>query len=160
MAQDITEKEKARKEKERTRIERQFEEVKDYRDLLEAPDLDEEVLALHERPHKTMLKALSRNEHDVGITERLGAGIFDEDGDEADTLPPPTDVQLDPKSAPTDADTFPPPTDVQLDPKPAPAEAAALPRCSEHGVSPAPAGRGRAHRASRAPRRGTSGRSW
>ena len=38
MAQDITEKEKARKEKERTRIERQFEEVKDYRDLLEAPD--------------------------------------------------------------------------------------------------------------------------
>jgi len=59
-----------------------------YSDQLGSENLDEVVRALMEGQHKAMLKRLSRGEHDAAIAQRLGAKIFQDSGDTADTLPP------------------------------------------------------------------------
>ena len=59
-----------------------------YSDQLGSENLDEVVRALMEGQHKAMLKRLSRGEHDGAIAQRLGAKIFQDAGDTADTLPP------------------------------------------------------------------------
>jgi hypothetical protein len=62
----------------------------DYSDQLESPNLESEVRSLMEGQHKSMLRALSRGEHDAAITARLGARVFtDEGGDTDATIPPP-----------------------------------------------------------------------
>jgi hypothetical protein len=54
--------------------------------------LELEVKALMEGQHKTMLKQLSRGEHDQAISARMGPDVFSEPGidqtDSADTIPP------------------------------------------------------------------------
>ena len=69
----------------------------DYSDKLDSPSLEAEVRALMESQHKAMLKALSRGEHDPVILERMGSGVFRDQGatDTDATLPPSevTDVE-------------------------------------------------------------------
>jgi len=62
-----------------------------YSDILDSPNLEAEVRALMENQHKSMLRGLSRGEHDGVITERLGGDVFsDERGGDTDvTIPPP-----------------------------------------------------------------------
>jgi hypothetical protein len=67
---------------------------REYADVLDAADLEEEVRARMEGQHKEMLLQLSRGEHDASIAERLGASVFsdatdreDEGLDEAEPLP-------------------------------------------------------------------------
>ncbi len=73
----------------------------DYSAKLGVADVAAAVRELMERQHKKMLKALSRSEHDAVIAERLGPEVFPADGDSeveldgADTIPPPTEPQLD-----------------------------------------------------------------
>lgn len=62
----------------------------DYSAQLESPNLDAEVRALMEGQHKSMLRSLSRGDHDPTILARLGAGVFSKDGGDTDaTIPPP-----------------------------------------------------------------------
>ena len=73
----------------------------DYAEKLEGADLDDAVRELMESQHKKMLKALSKGAHDTAIAQRLGPEVFPMDGevkadtDGADTIPPPTEPQLD-----------------------------------------------------------------
>ena len=80
---------------------------KDYRDKVESDDLENEVRILMEDQHKSMLKQLSRGEHDEAIAERLGSEIF-MDRSEGDTLPPdletPTATDALPQATPADGD--------------------------------------------------------
>jgi hypothetical protein len=52
----------------------------DYRDLLDGSDIEASVKKLMESQHRTILKQLSRGEHDRAIGERLGPDIFKSDG--------------------------------------------------------------------------------
>jgi hypothetical protein len=63
----------------------------DYSDKLDSASIEAEVRALMESQHKAMLKALSRGEHDPLIIERMGSGVFRDEGatDTDATLPPP-----------------------------------------------------------------------
>ncbi len=51
-------------------------EKQDYSELLVNDDIEEPVKKLMEGQHKSMLKQLSRGEHDRAIGERLGPDIF------------------------------------------------------------------------------------
>ena len=63
----------------------------EYGDKLDSAKLESEVRSLMENQHKSMLRALSRGDHDDVILERLGADIFSEarGGDTDVTIPPP-----------------------------------------------------------------------
>jgi hypothetical protein len=63
----------------------------DYSDKLESANLEAEVRSMMESQHKSMLKALSRGEHDALIIERMGPEIFADDSssDTDATIPPP-----------------------------------------------------------------------
>ena len=59
----------------------------EYREKLESETLEDDVRALMEEMHKTMLRSLKSGGHDSVIEQRLGAGCFDESGsDTASTL--------------------------------------------------------------------------
>jgi len=67
----------------------------DYRDQLDAPDLEAAVRGLMETQHKAMLKGLRAGKHDEAILLRVGPSIFDPEAsdvhdlhDTAATLPP------------------------------------------------------------------------
>ncbi len=51
-------------------------EKRDYSDLLGHKNIEESIRKLMESQHKTMLKQLSRGEHDAVLTERLGPDVF------------------------------------------------------------------------------------
>jgi len=73
----------------------------DYSDKLDSASLEAEVRTLMEGQHKTMLKALSRGEHDPVIIERMGPGVFRDQGatDTDATLPPPEVTEVEPTAA-------------------------------------------------------------
>ena len=56
-------------------------EKRDYSDLLETDDSEGAIKKLMEGQHKSMLKRLSRGEHDHTIGERLGSDVFRDDTD-------------------------------------------------------------------------------
>lgn len=62
-------------------------EKRDYSDLLEQEDIAEPVRKLMEGQHKSMLRRLSRGEHDGVIEERLGADLFRGDTESTDAPP-------------------------------------------------------------------------
>lgn len=70
----------------------------DYSDKLDSKNRDGEVRAMMEEQHKSMLRALSRGEHDEAIIARLGPDVFDaEKGPDTDvTIPPPEVFETDP----------------------------------------------------------------
>ncbi len=51
-------------------------EKRDYSELLDRADIEDDVRKLMEGQHKSMLKQLSRGEHDGVISERLGPEVF------------------------------------------------------------------------------------
>ncbi|MCP4036294.1 MAG: hypothetical protein GY733_05100 [bacterium] len=63
----------------------------DYSDKLDSENLDGEVRAMMEEQHKSMLRALTRGEHDEAIIARLGPdALAGEKGPDTDvTIPPP-----------------------------------------------------------------------
>lgn len=63
----------------------------EYADILETENLDSKVRSMMENQHKTMLRGLTRGEHDEAIVMRLGPDAFDgEKGPDTDvTIPPP-----------------------------------------------------------------------
>ena len=64
-------------------------EKRTYAENLDSDSLAEEVRALMEGQHKSMLKRLSRGEYDTVIEQRLGSGVLDPGStDTAPTLPP------------------------------------------------------------------------
>jgi len=65
-------------------------EKQDYRHLLNGSDIEAAVKKLMESQHKTILKQLSRGEHDRAIGERLGPDIFKGEGGATDSSAPPT----------------------------------------------------------------------
>ena len=67
----------------------------EYSDKLGSENLDTEVRAMMENEHKTMLRALTRGEHDEAIVARMGANVFDgEKGADTDvSIPPPEAVE-------------------------------------------------------------------
>ncbi|MFT5695319.1 MAG: hypothetical protein ACI9QQ_001294 [Myxococcota bacterium] len=65
----------------------------DYSANLELENLEAEVRTMMENQHKTMLRALTRGEHDEAILSRVGKDAFaDEKGPDADVTIPPPDV--------------------------------------------------------------------
>ncbi|MCH7599222.1 MAG: hypothetical protein IH973_05645 [Myxococcales bacterium] len=70
----------------------------EYADMLGADDLDQQVRSMMENQHKTMLRGLTRGEHDEAIVSRLGPNIFDDEkGPDTDvTIPPPEIVEPSP----------------------------------------------------------------
>jgi hypothetical protein len=70
-----------------------------YGDRLEVENLDDVVRELMEEQHKKMLRALSQGLHDTVIEERLGAGVFNEQGNDTDaTFPPSPDAVTSPEA--------------------------------------------------------------
>jgi len=65
---------------------------RDYSMLLEDENIEDAVRKLMETQHKTMLKQLSRGEHDAVIGQRLGPDVF---GDEEDLQAKPSSVTED-----------------------------------------------------------------
>ena len=80
-----------------------------YDDKLQSSNLEAEVRSLMENQHKSMLRALSKGDHDEAIVGRLGKDIFvDERGGDTDVTIPPPEIadavradQLSPEAAPT-----------------------------------------------------------
>ncbi len=91
----------------------------DYSASIGSENLESEVRALLENQHKSMLRALSRGDHDEAIISRLGPDVFaGEKGTDTDvTIPPPEAIPV-----------------VEATPEPASAEAAPKP-----GAQPASA---------------------
>lgn len=75
----------------------------DYADKLGNQDLEAEVRALMELQHKSMLRALSRGEHDQLIIDRIGPDVFKDEGstDTDATLPPPETPRATPEAVVT-----------------------------------------------------------
>ncbi|MDP6978603.1 MAG: hypothetical protein QF570_08370 [Myxococcota bacterium] len=90
----------------------------DYSSILGSDNLDAEVRAMMENEHKSMLRALSRGDHDEAIISRLGADVFAEEpgekekGTDTDVTIPPPDMIPVVEATPEPAN--PEPTDVQL----------------------------------------------
>lgn len=76
-----------------------------YSDKLGSENLDSEVRAMMEDQHKSMLRALSRGDHDEVIIARVGPDVFDEEkGPDTDvTIPPPEVVEAAPGEGATAA---------------------------------------------------------
>lgn len=80
---------------------------RDYSELVAATSgeaLEDEVRQLMQGLHKTMLKELSRGEHDAAIEERMGPEVFRADSSEAKPEPPSV----------TEEERPPPPSDTGL----------------------------------------------
>ncbi len=99
----------------------------DYSPLIGSDNLDAEVRAMMENEHKSMLRALSRGDHDEAIVSRLGPDVLagdmgeKEKGTDTDvTIPPP---ELIPVVEATPEPANPEPTDVHLPPAPGAEEA-------------------------------------
>jgi hypothetical protein len=73
-------------------------EKRDYSDLISEGSIEEPVRKLMETQHKSMLKQLSRGEHDSVISERLGPELFRVDEDE---VAPPAVTEESPPAART-----------------------------------------------------------
>lgn len=63
----------------------------EYGDKLGSANLEVEVRTMMENQHKSMLRALTRGDHDEAIMSRMGTNVFDgEKGPDTDvTIPPP-----------------------------------------------------------------------
>jgi hypothetical protein len=80
----------------------------DYRELLNGSDIEVAVKKMMETQHKTILKQLSRGEHDRAIGERLGPDIFkvaagnpkSAEGTDTDSSAPPTVTEEQRSAAP------------------------------------------------------------
>ncbi len=95
----------------------------DYSANIGSENLEAEVRAMMEEQHKSMLRALSRGDHDEAIISRLGPDIFPEKGTDTDvTIPPPElipTVEATPEpigDQPGGDPAFPEPTDAQYQP--------------------------------------------
>jgi hypothetical protein len=62
-------------------------EKRDYADLLGQENIEEPIRKLMESQHKTMLKRLSRGEHDSVLFERLGPEVFGVEAPTAELSP-------------------------------------------------------------------------
>jgi len=78
---------------------------RDYSELIvkkDGDDLEDSIRKLMEEMHKTMLKQLSRGEHDVGIEQRMGADVFRVDASAARPEPPTVTEEEPPPGHPTE----------------------------------------------------------
>lgn len=76
---------------------------RDYSELLAQDDLESVIRELMQAQHKSMLKQLSRGEHDGAIEQRLGADVFRSDtqvGVESDDPPAITEEEPPPPERP------------------------------------------------------------